>query len=171
MVAVAHNGTPALAPPLVKAGPAGLTERSSVIFRFCCLFLIAGLVSLSGCAALKSGQDLSRSEADTAGIAIEKVHPTAGGQMLDMRYRVTDPEKAKHSLKRGAQVYLLDQASGMKLPVPNMAMVGRLMQHPDQAGSNRIFWIMFSNPGATVKQGARVTLVIDDIRIRDIVVQ
>jgi hypothetical protein len=171
MVAVVHTETPGLAPPPGKAGPVGLKERSSVIFRFCWPFLIAGIVISSGCAALKSGQDLSPSAADIAGIAIERVHPTVGGQMLDMRYRVTDPEKAKHSLKRGAEIYLLDQASGMKLPVPNMAMVGRLMQHPDQVGSNRIFWIMFNNPGAMVKQGARVTLVIDDIRIRDIVVQ
>ena len=138
------------------------------------IMLAAGLTFLHGCAGVKpSGQTSSgqMTPAETAGIKIERIHPTTAGQMLDMRYRVTDPEKAKHALKRGAQVYLVDQASGMKLQVPDMAMVGRLMQHPDQTGGDRIFWMMFGNPGAMVKPGARVTLVIDDIRIRDIVVE
>jgi hypothetical protein len=147
-------------------------ERLKLLSRLCKSFMIAGLAVLAGCATMKAEHDIpSLSASDAAGIKIERIHPTAGGQMLDMRYRVTDPEKAKHALKRSAQVYVLDQASGMKLAVPDMAMVGKLMQHPDQAGDNRIFWMLFGNPGGLVKPGGRVTLVIDDIRIRDIVVQ
>ena len=109
--------------------------------------------------------------ADAAGIKIERIHPSAAGQMLDMRYRVVDHEKAKGVIKRGAQIYLVDQSSGARLPVPDMAQVGKLLQRPDQGEKDKIFWIFFSNPGAIVKPGARVTLVIDEIRIKDILVQ
>jgi hypothetical protein len=132
------------------------------------LALLLGALAIAGCATTGTAKAPAVND---AGIRIERVHPTAGGQMLDMRYRVTDAEKAKHALRRGAQVYLLDQASGMKLTVPDMAMVGKLMQHPDQTGDDRIFWILFGNPGGLVKSGGRVTLVIDEIRISDIVVQ
>lgn len=91
--------------------------------------------------------------------------------MLDMRYRVVDAEKAKHVLNRQAQVYLIDQASGAKLPVPNMAKVGKLRQLPETTESDKVFWMFFGNPGGMVRPGARVTLVIDGIRIEDIVVQ
>jgi hypothetical protein len=137
------------------------------------VMLVACLIVLSGCAGLKQGGPAAShtAPADTAGIKIERIHPTAGGQMLDMRYRVVDAEKAKHVLNRQAQVYLIDQASGAKLPVPNMAKVGKLRQLPETTESDKVFWMFFGNPGGMVRPGARVTLVIDGIRIEDIVVQ
>jgi hypothetical protein len=138
------------------------------------LLLFAGLFILNGCASVKPAEQTAVqavTASDAAGIKIERIHPTAGGQMLDMRYRVVDTNKAMLALNRKADVYLIDQASGMKLPVPNMAKVGKLRQLPETAENDRIFWMMFSNPGALVKPGARVTLVINGIRIEDIVVQ
>jgi len=138
------------------------------------LMMIAGLIIQNGCASVKPvDQDPARSltSEETAGIKIERIHPSAGGQMLDMRYRVVDREKAKGAIKRGAQIYLVDQSSGTKLPVPDMAKVGKLLQRPDQGKNDTVFWIFFSNPGAMVKPGAKVTLVIDEIRIKDIIVQ
>jgi hypothetical protein len=138
------------------------------------IIVIAGLLVLSGCMSVRPGEQAvahPAAPADAAGINIERIHPSAAGQMLDMRYRVVDHEKAKGVIKRGAQIYLVDQSSGARLPVPDMAQVGKLLQRPDQGENNKIFWIFFSNPGAIVKPGARVTLVIDEIRIKDILVQ
>jgi hypothetical protein len=91
--------------------------------------------------------------------------------MLDMRYRLVDVEKAKRAMHHQAQIYLIDQASGVKLPVPSMAKVGKLLQRPEKTAGDKVFWVFFSNPNALVKTGAKVTLVIDGIRIEDIVVQ
>ena len=99
------------------------------------LMMIAGLIIQNGCASAKPGdQDPARrlTAEETTGIKIERIHPSAGGLMLDMRYRVVDAEKAKFAIKRGAQIYLVDQSSGTKLPVPDMAKVGKLLQRPDQ---------------------------------------
>ena len=138
------------------------------------LMMIAGLILLNGCASVKPvDQDPAHrlTPEETAGIKIERIHPSAGGLMLDMRYRLVDVEKAKLAIKRGAQIYLVDQSSGAKLPVPDMAKVGKLLQHPDQGEHGKIYWVFFNNPGAMVKPGDKVTLVIDEIRIKDIIVE
>jgi hypothetical protein len=138
------------------------------------LILLAGFIFLSGCAGTKRTEqttDRLVTDETAAGIKIERIHPSAAGMMLDMRYRIVDLEKAKGAFKHGAQIYLVDQSRGIKLPVPDMAMVGKLMQRPDQGDSKKIFWIFFSNPGSMVKPGDKVTLVIDEIRIKDILVE
>ena len=138
------------------------------------LMAIVSLVMLEGCASVKPVKQTDAQHttaAEAAGIKIERIHPSAGGQMLDMRYRVVDREKAIGAIKRGAQIYLIDQSSGTNLPVPDMAKVGKLLQRPDQGANDKVYWIFFSNPGARVKPGDKVTLVIDEIRIKDILVQ
>ena len=138
------------------------------------LMAIVSLVMLEGCASVKPVKQADAqytTATEAAGIKIVRIHPSVGGQMLDMRYRLIDPEKAGRVMHQQAQVYLIDQASGMKLPVPTMAKVGRLMQRPEKTAEDKVFWVFFSNPGALVKTGAKVTLVIDGIRIEDIVVQ
>jgi hypothetical protein len=146
----------------------------SIIFRLWRFFLVSGLIILNGCASVKPVEQTAvqrKMDPAASGIKIERIHPSAGGLMLDMRYRVVDTNKARLALNRQAQIYLIDQTSGMKLPVPNMAKVGKLRQLPEATESDRVFWMFFSNPGAMIKPGAKVTLVIDEIRIEDIVVQ
>lgn len=135
------------------------------------LVLIAGLVLLSGCASRRSDQVSGTGAASDAGIRVESVHPSLGGQMLDLRYRVMDSEKAKAALHRQARLYLVDQATGRQLDVPNMPKLGKLRQLPEGAESDRIYWMFFGNPGGLVKPGGRVTMVIDDVRFEDIVVR
>jgi hypothetical protein len=133
--------------------------------------MIAGLVLLSGCAARTGSQAAQAAAVETAGIAIERVHPTVNGQMLDVRYRVTDREKAKATLNRQARLYLIDQRTGTRLEVPNMAKVGKLRQLPDGMESGKIYWMFFGNPGGLVKPGSRVTMVANEARFEDILVQ
>jgi hypothetical protein len=148
--------------------------NKSPVFSATLIILLAGLIVLSGCASTKRTEQATDhlvTDETAAGIKIERIHPSAAGMMLDMRYRIVDLEKAKGAFKHGAQIYLLDQSRGTKLPVPDMAMVGKLMQRPDQGDNKKIFWIFFNNPGAMVKPGDKVTLVIDEIRIKDILVE
>lgn len=150
------------------------TVSKSLVFSATLLILLAGLIVLSGCAGTKRTEQTTDhlvTDETAAGIKIERIHPSSAGMMLDMRYRIVDLEKAKGAFKHGAQIYLVDQSRGIKLPVPDMAMVGKLMQRPDQGDNKKIFWIFFNNPGAMVKPGDKVTLVIDEIRIKDIVVE
>lgn len=105
------------------------------------------------------------------GIKVERVTYAVGGMKLDLRYRITDIEKAKKIFTNGTHLALVDQVTGRILEVPNMPKVGKLRQIPSQNEAWRVYWIMFDNPGVLVKRGGKVTLVIGDIKIKDIVVE
>ncbi len=108
---------------------------------------------------------------EAGGIKVERVTFAVGGMKLDLRYRVTDIEKAKKVFTNGTALSLIDQATGKILEVPNMPKIGKLRQVPNQTEAWRVYWIMFDNPGALVKKGGKVTLVIGDIKIKDIIVE
>ena len=133
---------------------------------------------LSGCGAtataVKNQSNLLTEQAHKeypAGIAVERVAMAASGLMLDLRYRIVDPQKAGAALGRSAKIYLRDQASGEILPVPAMPKVGKLRQLPMKGENDRIYWMFFQNSKRLVKQGGKVTLVINDLETRDIIVE
>lgn len=140
------------------------------------LFLI--LLALTGCATLetaspgpKGTEAVSAVARQNAGIRVESLRLAASGLMLDLRYRLVDPEEARKHFSRKAAVTLVDQATGTVLTVPNMPKVGKLRQVPSEGGSDRVFWMFFNNPGGLVKTGGKVTLKIGDVTISDIMVE
>jgi len=125
------------------------------------------LLSAAGCAVTGDSRILSPT-GGSPGIRVERVTPALSGLMLDMRYRVVDSGAAQKLLSRKASLHLVDQASGLKLSVPNMAKVGKLRQLPAADNSDRIYWMFFGNPGGQVKRGDMVTLVVDGRNVQDI---
>ena len=90
--------------------------------------------------------------------------------MIDFRYRVIDPEKASLILKKDSTIYLLDQATGTRLSIP-ITKLGPLKQSSLKPVANKVYFILFGNPGKHVKQGNKVTVVIADFREEDFKVQ
>jgi hypothetical protein len=104
------------------------------------------------------------------GVDIVGVRIVASGAMLRFTYRIMDAEKAKSLNDKRWNPYLIDEASGAKLGVPEMDKVGKLRQTgPAQEG--RIYWMVFGNPGQLVKHGNRVDVVIGNFRADGIVVK
>lgn len=104
------------------------------------------------------------------GVQIIGMRMSGGGHMLDFRYRVIDPEKARPLFKRQTKPQLIDQASGRSLSVPNMPKIGPLRNSDiPRAGTN--YWMFFGNTGNLVKAGSRVTVVIGEFRVQDLVVE
>lgn len=106
------------------------------------------------------------------GIRMEGLRLSAAGYILDFRYRVTDPAKAAPLLDRKVRPYLLDEASGAQLGVPDTAKLGQLRT----TGRNRVardqdYFILFANPGRFVQAGNRMTLVMGDLRIENLIVE
>jgi len=95
---------------------------------------------------------------------------SAGGYMLDFRYHVSDAEKAAPLFSRQIRPYIIDQSSGAKFFVPETAKVGALRQtrkpYPDKN-----YFIIFGNPAKFVKKGNKVTVVIGDLKIENLVVE
>jgi hypothetical protein len=104
------------------------------------------------------------------GVEVIGVKQTAAGYMLEFRYRVIDPVKAKPLFERKTKPSLLHDASGSRFVVPTPPKTGALRNsNPPLAGHT--YWMFFANPGGYVKPGERVSVVIGDFRAEGLVVQ
>ncbi|MDY0350293.1 MAG: hypothetical protein RBR09_03480 [Desulfobulbaceae bacterium] len=104
------------------------------------------------------------------GIEVTSLAMSAGGHMVDFRFRVLDSEKAASLFKRANKPYLIDQASGQVLAVPRTAKIGPL-RSSDPPREDRIYWMFFGTVPGLVKTGSLVTVVIGDFRAENLVVQ
>lgn len=104
------------------------------------------------------------------GVRIERATLSAGGYMVDFRFRVLDAAKAAPILDRSVKPCLIDQATGAKFIVPTPPKVGQL-----RSGGNirqgAVYFIYFANPGRYVQSGNKVTVVVGDFEARDILIQ
>lgn len=143
-------------------------------------------IALGGCAARPDyvsdtlavqGARPVRDDAAESGLGIrpEGLRLSAAGDMLDFRYRVIDPAKAAPLLDGKIRPYLLDEASGAQLGIPD---TGKPEQSDasdatgkDNVASGRNFFILFANSGRIVQAGSRMTLVIGDRRIANLTVE
>jgi hypothetical protein len=147
--------------------------NSALLFS---IFLISTLLH-SGCAnaqqpnnAVSSPQSEIKG-VESLGIEVVSMRQTAGGFMLDFRYRVLDPEKAMPLFLEEITPYLIDQDSGSKLPVTGSTKVGSFRPTSGDPREGITYFMFFGNPGQLVKIGTRVTVVVNEHRIENIVVQ
>jgi len=104
------------------------------------------------------------------GIEIVAMRSTAAGHMVDFRYRVLDAEKAAPLFKRQTKPYLIHQATGKALAVPNTAKIGSL-RNSNTPQEGRIYWMFFGNHHRLIQKGDKVTVAIGDFRATDINVE
>lgn len=161
-----------------------LETVTSLSFAVLCGIVLAA--ALSGCASTPEGgysygkemQTPATTPATTRdaevrlGIRMDGLRLSAAGYIVDFRYRVVDPARAAPLLDRKIRPYLLDEASGAQLGVPDTAKLGQLRT----TGRNKVladqdYFILFANPGRFVKAGNRMTLVMGDLRIENLSVE
>jgi hypothetical protein len=104
------------------------------------------------------------------GIEVTSIRLTANNYMIDFRYRVLDPVKAKELFVRQNKPALVHQKTGKVLVVPETAKIGPL-RNSDDPKQGKIYWMFFGNAGGLVKTGDQVTVVIGDFRAEDLVVE
>lgn len=104
------------------------------------------------------------------GVDVVGIRLVSSGAMLRFSYRVIDAEKAKPLNDKRWNPYLVDEATGAKLGVPEMDKVGKLRQ-TGATEEGRIYWMVFGNPGQLVKHGNLVDVVIGNFRADGIVVE
>lgn len=142
---------------------------------FCCVsaFLISGNTHASSTPAigpdlLHNSQVFEKKLENTWGIELTALRMTAANRMIDFRYRVLDAEKAAPLFKRQTKPYLVHEASGKVLAVPNTAKVGSL-RNTNMPKEGRIYWMFFGNQGV-VKAGDKVSVVIGDFRADNLII-
>ena len=104
------------------------------------------------------------------GVRALNIRQTADGYMLDFRYRIIDAEKAAPLFSPRIKPYLVDQASGAVMAVPNVPKVGS-MRSTRKPIKDRNYAILFANPAKYIKPGNKVTVAIGDLRIENLVVE
>ena len=104
------------------------------------------------------------------GVDIVGVRRISSGEMLEFRYRILDVAKAKALNDKRSTAYMVDQATGTKLVVPQMEKVG-LLRTTTTPQLNRIYWMVFANPGNIVKPGSLVNVAIGNFHVDGLVAQ
>lgn len=108
---------------------------------------------------------------DKWGVEIVGLRRSAVGHVLDFRYRVLDPEKARPLVEGRATPHVIDHARKLLLQIPAPEKVGQLRQRHMSARPGVVYFMLFGNPGRAVQAGDKVSVVIGDFRIDDIVVE
>jgi hypothetical protein len=108
--------------------------------------------------------------AEQWGVEVASIRLTAHGHMIDYRYRVLDPEKANALFARQIKPQLIHQETGKVLAVPDTAKVGPL-RNSNTPQDGKVYWMFFGNGQHLVQKGDRVTVVIGDFRVEDLVVE
>ncbi len=141
------------------------------------LIVLFAAYAISGCSSVhqvKKQDEVSTeaiSSVEEHGIQVVGVRPTAEGRMLNFRYKIIDPEKASSLISPKMKPHIIDQKTGRKLAVPSLPKVGALKQRGKKAYQNRIYFILFANPGKSIQSGDKVSVVIGDFKAEDIVVE
>jgi len=95
-----------------------------------------------------------------SGVTITRVAVTAGGGLVDLRFRVVDPERA-HALHDAATPpAVVDESSGL--------VVHDLLMNHEHTGDFRAgvtYYLVFNNPGNWVRRGARVTVLLGNAEV------
>lgn len=109
--------------------------------------------------------------AERWGIEVTSLHLSAKGRMVDFRYRVLDPDKARLLGDRTVKPMLTDLATGAVLRVPSFPKTGSMRQTAAKMETGRIYFMLFANTGMPVKAGSRVTVTVGDFKAEGLTVQ
>ena len=103
------------------------------------------------------------------GIQITALRISAGGNVIDFRYRITDAAKAATLGNPKSKTELLDRASGKSLHVPS-TKVGTMRSTGQRIANGKTCTALFGNPGKLVKAGSKVDIIIGDFRADNLTV-
>ena len=124
-------------------------------------------IALNGC--LTPAKTAS-SDRQPQPIAIDSLHLSAAGTLVDLRYRVVDPAAAQRALGPKVRPKLIDEATGIEMSVPSTAKLGSLRQTQGRQRPGRTYFVLFIN-NAGVKSGSHVTAELGDLHFRHLVVE
>ena len=105
------------------------------------------------------------------GVKLIGIQLSAAGYMLDFRYQVIDPNKAKYLTDHRHKAYLIDQATGAKFIVPSPPKIGSLRQNTSEPKAQQIYFMLFANPSRFIKSGSQVTVIIEDFKAENLIVK
>lgn len=103
------------------------------------------------------------------GVEVIGLSNSAGGRLVDFRYRVVDVEKALPLFDGRIKPMLINESNQARLPVPMFPMIGslRTTNRGKNIQAGKIYTIMF---GGGVKSGDKATIEIGNFRLEHLTV-
>ena len=102
---------------------------------------------------------------DRFGIRVTLIAVTAGGGIIDFRYKILDKKKAGFLLGDGMPT-LIGEETGIAVAPP-----AHVMKHNAQMENGANYFMFYPNTRNAVKPGDRVSVVIGSIRLDPVIVQ
>ncbi|MDX6450924.1 MAG: hypothetical protein QOH16_973 [Gaiellaceae bacterium] len=103
---------------------------------------------------------------DESGVELTRVALSGSGGLVDVRYRVIDPDKATSVHASENPPLILDQRSG--------AIVNQLLMAHMHHGRPKVgvtYYLIFMNPGDVIRRGSRVSIQLGGARVEGVTVQ
>jgi hypothetical protein len=157
----------------IESGPETWPRLLNVfLFFFLCFPLLSHSMVMGEDTVPTSPAKKSEGVEERWGIKPKAIRLTGGDFFLDFRYHILDPEKAAAITKRGKgkKAFLIDQETGKEFPV-SVTKLGPMRATAVKPHADRDYVIMFTNVGKMIKKGSKVTVVVGDCRVENLVVE
>ena len=105
------------------------------------------------------------------GIQMGSLKLSTGNAMLDMRYKVVDTKKVISLANGNTRAFLFDPASGKTLFLPAPPREGAFPPSGNRLSTGKTYFAAIANPQGVLKTGSKVSLVIGDCVLPDLVVE
>lgn len=133
-------------------------------------FLAVGCATAPKSPPAAAKEDPIRRAENASGVEVVALRQTAAGRILDFRFRVVDPEKAKAVLDRGTAAHMVDETTGVRMEVP-VTKVGKWRQTTLKPEKGRIYFMLFNAAGRRVNPEDTYTVIVGQHRFENLTVQ
>lgn len=103
---------------------------------------------------------------ERSGVRLVQVAITGGGGLIDLRFQVVDPDKANAVHEEDNPPTIVDEATGL---VVNQLLMGHNHSGPFTAGQT--YYLIFENPGNIVQSGSKVSILLGDAEVDNIIIK
>lgn len=154
------------------------TRMAGVLSGVGAVVLLAVLVLFVACSRNNNGNPASASAVpaswarpvvalsdlgDRSGVEITRVAVTGDGGLVDLRFKVVDPDKANAVHDERTPPAVVDENSGL--------VVHQLLMNHAHSGAFKAgvtYYLVFENPGNWVRRGGKVTVLLGDAQVEHV---
>jgi len=103
---------------------------------------------------------------EKSGVTIVYVAVTGGGGLIDLRFKVVDPDKADAVHDENNPPTIVDEATGL---VVNQLLMGH--SHTGTFTAGQTYYLIFENPGNIVQSGGTVSVLLGNAEVDHVIVK
>jgi cytoskeletal protein RodZ len=108
---------------------------------------------------------------DQWGIQVSSLRLSMANSVVDLRYKVINPDKAILLGNGKTTAYIIDHATGKKLIMPSPPKEGAFPPTSNKLVGGKTYFSMVSNQGRALKSGSQVTVIVGNSQATNLTVE